>query len=56
MKIRFGSVVVLLTLTMFLFSTSVFAGGGKVRGDKGKGTVSNGSSAQGSAKLLRAGR
>jgi hypothetical protein len=60
MKFRIGSVVALLALITLIFSTSTFAGGGKNQiknqGKKGKGTVSTGSTAQGSASQSRAGR
>jgi hypothetical protein len=44
-------------LIIFLFCCGLaFAEGGKVHGDKGKGTVATGSDAQGQASQKRAGR
>ena len=32
-------VLILITAFMFIFSSLVYAGGGKIRGDKGKGST-----------------
>ena len=46
-----------IILVVFMLSTGVsFAAGGKNHGTKGKGTVSTGSGAQGTAKQSRPGR